>query len=85
MASTTLTIRMESTLKTQVESVAESLGLSAAAAFNVFARQFVAHRGFPFRVVTPSMTEEEFAVEMDRRFEDVLAGHGIEHEIVEEK
>lgn len=45
---------MDEGVKAQVDEIAELLGMSTAAVFNVFARQFVAHRGFSFEMVAPS-------------------------------
>lgn len=67
MPTATFNIRMDEDLKREVDNVAKSIGLSTAAAFNVFARQFVAHRGFPFAVVTPVSKEREFAEEPDSK------------------
>ena len=84
MATTTFNVRMDEGVKAQVDEIAELLGLSTAAVFNVFARQFVAHRGFPFDVVAPVPTEREFAEEMERRYAEVKAGLGAPHELIEE-
>lgn len=53
MATSTLNIRLDSDLKRELEEVSSSIGLTPTAVFNVFARQFVAHRGFPFAVIAP--------------------------------
>lgn len=82
MATMAVNVRMEEDLKAQMDETAASIGLTTAAAFNVFARQFVAHGGFPFEVVVPVPTERSFAREMDRRFEEVLSGGGSVHELV---
>ncbi|MEG2533852.1 MAG: type II toxin-antitoxin system RelB/DinJ family antitoxin [Gordonibacter sp.] len=83
MPTTTFNIRMDENLKKNVDDVARSLGLTPAAAFNVFARQFVAHRGFPFAVVAPISTEREFAEEMDRIYLSMADGRASEHELIE--
>lgn len=83
MSTTTMNIRMEEGLKRDVEDVAQGIGLTPTAVFNVFARQFVARRGFPFDVVEPVPTEREFCEEMNRRYSAMLAGHAAEHELAE--
>ena len=86
MSTTTMNIRMDSDLKSQFDRVAQAIGLTSAAAFNVFARQFVAHRGFPFAVTVPVPaipTEREFAEEMDRIYASMRAGAATEHELTE--
>lgn len=84
MATTTCNIRMDENLKAQFDSVAARIGMPTSTAFNVFAKQFVAHGGFPFEVVAPVPTEEEFAFEMERRYAEVAAGLGSAHELAEE-
>lgn len=83
MATATMNIRMDEYLKRDVEEVAQGIGLTPTAVFNVFARQFVARRGFPFEVVEPVPTEKEFGEEMSRRYAAMLAGRATEHELVE--
>ncbi|AXE37478.1 type II toxin-antitoxin system RelB/DinJ family antitoxin [Acidipropionibacterium virtanenii] len=84
MPATTLNIRIDPELKEQVDQVARSLGLSSSAAFNIFARQFVAYRGFPFPVVAPVPTEADFSRQMDAVFDRMRAGHSQEHNPIEE-
>lgn len=84
MATTTFNIRMDENLRREVDEVSKSIGLTSAAVFNVFARQFVAHRGFPFAVVAPVPTEREFSEDMDRVFLSMKNGKAIEHELIEE-
>jgi DNA-damage-inducible protein J len=74
---------MDATLKKEVDEVSKSIGLTSAAAFNVFARQFVAHRGFPFKVVAPTPTEKEFASTMDNIYLSMKDGNAAEHELIE--
>ena len=83
MATSTLNIRIDSDLKRSVEEVSASIGLTPTAAFNVFARQFVAHRGFPFAVVAPALTEREFAERMDSIYRSMKDGRASEHELIE--
>ncbi|MDR1185310.1 MAG: type II toxin-antitoxin system RelB/DinJ family antitoxin [Coriobacteriales bacterium] len=83
MTTSTFNIRMDADLKRAVDEVSGSIGLTSAAAFNVFARQFVAHRGFPFAVVAPVPTEKAFAEEMDRIYSSMKNGNVVEHELIE--
>ena len=84
MSTATFNIRMDADLKKDVDEIAKSIGLTSAAAFNVFARQFVAHRGFPFAVISPVPTEKEFAEQMDRIYQSMLSGEASERELIEE-
>lgn len=83
MPTATFNIRMDEQLKREVDEVAKSIGLTPAAAFNVFARQFVSHRGFPFAVVAPVPTEREFSEEMDRIYASMKAGQSSEHDLMD--
>lgn len=79
MATSTLNIRLDSDLKRELEEVSSDIGLTPTAVFNVFARQFVAHRGFPFAVTAPVPTEREFAAKMDSIYLSMLEGNASEH------
>ena len=83
MATSTLNIRLDSDLKRELEEVSSDIVLTPTAVFNVFARQFVAHRGFPFAVTAPVPTEREFAAKMDSIYLSMLEGNASEHELVE--
>lgn len=83
MATSTINIRMDSELKREMDEISSDIGLTTTAAFNVFARQFVAHRGFPFAVTAPVPTEREFAAKMDSIYLSMLEGNASEHELVE--
>jgi len=84
MSTSTLNIRMDADLKQSVDEVAKSIGLTSTAAFNVFARQFVAHKGFPFAVVAPVPTEREFSKEMDQIYTMMSTGQYSVHDLIED-
>lgn len=83
MATISFNVRMDESLKRSVDATAEAIGLSTAAAFNVFARQFVAHGGFPFDVVAPTPTEAAFTQQMDRIYEGMTFDDAHVHELVD--
>lgn len=83
MATSTINIRMDSELKREMDEISSDIGLTTTAAFNVFARQFVAHRGFPFAVTAPVPTEREFAAKMDSIYLSMREGNASEHELIE--
>ena len=84
MATSTINIRMDSELKREMDEISSDIGLTTTAAFNVFARQFVAHRGFPFAVTAPVPTEREFAAKMDSIYLSMREGNASEHELIED-
>lgn len=83
MATASYNIRMDANLKREMDEISSSIGMTTAAAFNVFARQFVAHRGFPFDVVEPVPSERQFSAEMDRIYASMKEGNASEHDLVE--
>lgn len=83
MATSTITIRLDSDLKRKVEEVSSDIGLTPNEVFNVFARQFVAHRGFPFPVTAPAPSEREFAEKMDAIYLSMREGARSEHRLIE--
>lgn len=83
MATAAFNIRMDADLKRDVDEISKNIGLSTAAVFNVFARQFVARRGFPFEVSEPVPTEEQYAREMDERYDSVKKGNFVVHDLIE--
>lgn len=54
MSQSALTIRLDSDLKTQFDSLCNELGMSANTAFNIFVRQVVRSRGIPFHIEAPA-------------------------------
>ena len=50
MEQTTFRVRMDENLKSQFEELCEEFGMSAATAFNVFARAVVRERRIPFPI-----------------------------------
>lgn len=83
MSTTTFSIQMDEALKKDFEAIATSIGLSPNVIFNVFARQFVAHRGFPFSETGPVPNEKEFTEEMDGIYLSMANGQSGEHELAE--
>ena len=51
--STTISVRMDSTLKTEAEGILSSLGLTASQAINIFYKQITFQNGIPFPVKVP--------------------------------
>lgn len=80
--SANLYARIEPDVKAQAEAVLSALGIPASNAINMFYKQIILHRGLPFEVVLPerkipdvsSMTEAEISGEIDKGYQDMLAG-----------
>lgn len=78
-------VRLDRETRDEMGRIAGNLGMTANAAFSVFAHQFVAHRGFPFPVVERIPTKEEFTDEMEARLDEVRAGMCSIHELVDDE
>ena len=79
-------IRTDKDTRDRFAKLARDLGMNASTAMNVFMRQFVSYGGFPFEVAKQDgyvPTEKEFAEEMNRRLERMMAGHRQRHDLVE--
>ena len=50
MNNTSMTIRTDKDIKTQVQKIYADLGIDLSTAVNVFLRQSIQHNGFPFEV-----------------------------------
>jgi len=74
--------RVEPELKEQAEAVLSEIGLPMSNAITLFLKQVVLRRGVPFPVVIPpamppsidAMSTEQFDAELDKGYQDVLAG-----------
>ena len=57
MAQSALTIRLDSDLKMQFDSLCEEFGMSTNTAFNIYVRQVVRSRRIPFAIQDMSLDE----------------------------
>ena len=48
MASVSMNLKFSPEVKEEFDSIAKRLGITPTAAVNIFVRQFIDHRGFPF-------------------------------------
>lgn len=84
----TLQVRMDTELKTEVEALYKSLGTSFAEAVRIFAQQSLKEGGMPF---TPSLkswaelTQEEIDAKLRRTMADISAGHVISQSALDVK
>ena len=62
----TLQVRMDSTLKEQVELLYKTLGTSFAEAVRIFAQQSVAENGMPFKVQLPKKNTFRLGIAKDK-------------------
>lgn len=80
--SANLYARIEPEIKEQAESILSALGIPVSNAINMFYKQIILQRGIPFELKLPreKMTdmsmpgEQELDGELDKGYQDVLAG-----------
>jgi len=66
MKNAVINARIESDLKSDVESILKNLGLSATQAINIFYQQIRFHNGIPFEIKIPNI-ETQKVIEESRR------------------
>ena len=57
MSQSAFTIRLDSDLKTQFDSLCEEFGMSTNTAFNIYVRQVVRSRRIPFTIESPAQDD----------------------------
>ena len=85
MTDTTLTIRISSDLKEELEDICSQIGLTPSAAINIFIKALVRDRKFPFELEAPDPFYSKENVEF--LLNSLLAynqGKVVEHELVED-
>lgn len=72
----TNSIRVEDDVKQQATQIAEQLGLTYNGIINVFLREFIRQKGFPFRVQLQAATEKD-VFSMDAREVEALCKQAV--------
>jgi len=65
MATTNVTIRMDSELKADAEALLEEMGMNLSTAFNIFIRQTLRDGAIPFRISTGRPNKETIAAMLE--------------------
>lgn len=74
--------RIEPEVKEQAESILTALGIPVSNAINMFYKQIILQRGIPFEIKLPQakivdmskLTPQELDAELEKGYQDVLAG-----------
>ena len=85
MAQTTISVRMDDTLKKEFDSVCNDLGLSMTTAIIMLAKKMTREKRIPFEVsVDPFYSESNMAY-LKKVVEDIESGKAVltEHELIE--
>lgn len=83
MATTTITIRMDETLKKQAETLFEDMGLNMTTAFTIFTKAVVRQNKIPFEICADPFYSEENQQHLKQAITDLEAGKGQLHELIE--
>lgn len=84
MATTTMTVRMDAEVKHEAEALCKEMGMTLSTAFNIFAKAMIRKRGIPFAVTgSPSLYDEPNRSHMRAAMEELDAGRGKEHALVD--
>ncbi len=80
-----LNIRVDDTLKKQAEVVFSELGISLSAATTMFLKQVVRCNGIPFELKIDPFYSESNQRQLRKAIEDLEAGKGKVHELIEDE
>lgn len=83
MAQTMVNFRMDEDLKKNMESVCKDMGLSMTTAFTIFATRVTKEKRIPFEVSADLFYDEKNVSRIMKAIENLNAGKGVEHDIIE--
>ena len=83
MAQTMVTIRMDESLKHDMESTCQELGMNMTTAFLIFAKKMTREKRIPFEVSVDPFYSEENLAHLRRGIAALNAGKGQEHELLD--
>lgn len=71
----TISTRLDESLKSSAEEIADSIGIPLSTAINIFLKKFIAVRGFPFEVIAPTTKTNKMIDEtlLDQAFKRAVA------------
>lgn len=84
MAQTTVSIRMEDTLKKDMEKTCEALGMNMTTAFIIYAKKVTREKRIPFDVSLDPFYSEENMMHLSRSIRNLESGNGSVHDIIED-
>jgi len=82
LASTSVTIRMDETLKQQVELIFEEMGLNMTTAINIFVKAVLREKKIPFEIAADPFYSESNQAYLRKAIEDLNAGRGKRHDLI---
>ena len=78
----TVSIRIDSELKKEMEAVCAELGIDLTTAFMMFAKKMVREQRIPFEVSIDPFYSEANLKHLREGVEELNAGHGVSHNLV---
>lgn len=78
----TVSIRIDSELKKEMEAVCAELGIDLTTAFMMFAKKMVREQRIPFEVSIDPFYSESNLKHLREGVEELNAGHGVSHNLV---
>ena len=82
-ADSTITIRIDSDLKKQAETVCSDIGLTLSAAITIFTKRLVKERGIPFKLTADPFYTPENMQRLEAAAKRMDAGHYVVHDLPE--
>lgn len=83
MAQTMVNFRMDADLKKSMEQVCNDMGLSMTTAFTIFAKKVSREKRIPFEISADPFYDEKNISRIMRAIDNLNAGNGVEHDIIE--
>ena len=77
MAQATFSVRMDETLKKQLDELCKEFGMTTSTAINVFARAVVRERKIPFEISSPKEVTKEGALQALAQLRKEAAKNGV--------
>jgi DNA-damage-inducible protein J len=83
MATTSITVRMDTELKKQAETLFDDMGLTMTTAITLFAKAVVRQNKIPFVIAADPFYSESNMARLRESIANLNAGKGIERDIIE--
>ena len=83
MSTTSVTVRMDSNLKKQAETLFNDMGLTMTTAITLFAKAVVRQSKIPFEITADPFYSESNMKRLKESIANLNAGKGIEHDLIE--
>ncbi len=84
MAQTTVSIRMDSELKKDMEETCSELGMNMTTAFIMYAKKVTREKRIPFEVSIDPFYSAENMDHLKKSIKNLESGNGIDHDLIEE-